>query len=203
MKIQTSMIAFVTGVAVGAAASWYFAKNKYAQLAQEEIDSVKETFESKYAVSDCQMEDGGLTEELPEEVEDIQEEMNTCVEIIEDMDYTRFSEEKPDIDTRTGLKPYVIAPEEFGEIDDYGTCSLTYYADEVLADELDEMVENIDDAVGIESLSHFGEYEDDSVFVRNDRLMCDYEILLDTRRYTDILKAKPYKEGFYDGWPTE
>ena len=159
--------------------------------------------QNEFDLDDILKEFAGDTKDVPEEVEDIQEEMNTCVEIIEDMDYTRFSEEKPDIDTRTGLKPYVIAPEEFGEIDDYGTCSLTYYADEVLADELDEMVENIDDAVGIESLSHFGEYEDDSVFVRNDRLMCDYEILLDTRRYTDILKAKPYKEGFYDGWPTE
>ena len=41
-----------------------------------------------------------------------------------------------------------------------------------------------DDVVGMESLTHFGEYEDDSVFVRNDRLKCDYEILMDERTYS-------------------
>ena len=35
-------------------------------------------------------------------------------------------------------KPYVISPEEFGEVEEYEKISLTYYADEVLADENDE-----------------------------------------------------------------
>ena len=46
----------------------------------------------------------------------------------------------------------------------------------------------MDEIVGEESLNHFGEYEDDSVFVRSDRLKCDYEILLDQRNYSDVVK---------------
>ena len=86
------------------------------------------------------------------------------------------------------MKPYVISPDEFGEMEDedYDKVSFTYYADGVLADEYDEIVENIDEIIGEESLTHFGEYEDDSVFVRNDKLKCDYEILLDQRNYSDI-----------------
>lgn len=86
------------------------------------------------------------------------------------------------------MKPYVISPDEFGEMEDedYDKVSVTYYADGVLADEYDEVVENVDEIVGEESLTHFGEYEDDSVFVRNDKLKCDYEILLDQRNYSDI-----------------
>lgn len=80
-------------------------------------------------------------------------------------------------------KPYVIPPEHFGEMDDYEKISLTYYADGILTNENDEPIEDIESTVGTDSLNHFGEYEDDSVFVRNDVLGCDYEILLDQRRY--------------------
>ena len=51
----------------------------------------------------------------------------------------------------------------------------------------------MDNVVGLESLTHFGEFEDDSVFVRNDRLKCDYEILLDQRTYSDVMKQRPHQ----------
>lgn len=35
---------------------------------------------------------------------------------------------------------------------------------------------------------HFGEYEEDAVFVRNDAKKCDYEILKDLRRFCDVLE---------------
>ena len=91
------------------------------------------------------------------------------------------------------IKPYVISPEEFGEFEDYERISLSYYADQILADEDDEKVEDVDNVVGLESLTHFGEFEDDSVFVRNDRLKCDYEILLDQRTYSDVMKQRPHQ----------
>ena len=36
-----------------------------------------------------------------------------------------------------------------------------------------------------DALDHFGEYEDDSVFVRNDRYKCNYEILKDVRTFEE------------------
>lgn len=91
------------------------------------------------------------------------------------------------------MKPYIISPEEFGEFEDYERISLSYYADQVLADEDDEKVEDVDNVIGLESLTHFGEFEDDSVFIRNDRLRCDYEILLDQRTYSDVIKQRPHQ----------
>ena len=55
------------------------------------------------------------------------------------------------------------------------------------------VVDDVEEIVGEESLTHFGEYEDDSVFVRNDRLKCDYEILLDQRNYSDVTKTMPHR----------
>ena len=80
--------------------------------------------------------------------------------------------------------PYVIPPEEYDE-NDYETESLTYYADGVLTDMYDNIIEDVEDTVGTDSLTHFGEYEDDSVFVRNDERQIDYEILLDSDKYYD------------------
>ena len=82
--------------------------------------------------------------------------------------------------------PYVISPDEFGGVEEYEKISLSYYADGILADDDDEVMENADEIVGLDSLTHFGEYEDDSVFVRNDVMKCDYEILLDHRNYKDV-----------------
>ena len=48
------------------------------------------------------------------------------------------------------------------------------------------MISDVDNVVGKDSLSKFGEYEPDSVYVRNDREKTDYEILADTRCYSDI-----------------
>ena len=47
---------------------------------------------------------------------------------------------------------------------------------------------DVENTIGIDSLNHFGEYEEDSVFVRNDIKKCDYEILLDESNYTGVIK---------------
>ena len=48
--------------------------------------------------------------------------------------------------------------------------------------------EDIAETIGRECLKHFGEYEPDSVFVRNNDMRTDYEILQDERRYEDAQK---------------
>lgn len=86
--------------------------------------------------------------------------------------------------------PFVISPDEFNTRDGYEAISLIYYADKVLADDNDELVDIVE-VVGEDALTHFGEYEADSVFVRNMLLRCDYEILLDERTYASVLEGKP------------
>ena len=49
-----------------------------------------------------------------------------------------------------------------------------------------DLADEIEELIGKDSLNHFGEYEDDSVFVRNDRLRTDYEILADSRPYGEV-----------------
>lgn len=91
-------------------------------------------------------------------------------------------------------KPYVISPEEYDNYNtDYDDISLTYYADGILADDLDEIVEDPDNIVGPDFMNYFGKYEEDTVLIRNDRLKCTYEILRDRRTYEAVTGEKPYK----------
>lgn len=86
-------------------------------------------------------------------------------------------------------EPYIIAPEEYGEKDDYITKSWTYYSDFVLADEEGEIISDPESIIG-DALAHFGEYEDDSVHVRNDTTECDYEIIKHEKTFSEIYGSK-------------
>lgn len=191
-----SFLAFVMGASVGSLVTWKCIEKKYKQIAQEEIDSVKETY-AKMRKDDLEAKKADIEaakaklhpaeSEKAETPEVHPEEVKEYEDVIARHNYTSYSnninEKGGDVMTD---RPYVISPDEFGDYPDYETISLTYYNDKVLTDEYNEIVDDIDDLIGEDSLNHFGEYEDDSVFVRNDALKVDYEILLDSANYSDI-----------------
>ena len=185
----THAIAFVAGGAIGSVATWYFVKKKYETIAQEEIDSVKERFLGNKSEEPSIYISPEEEVETKEEIEEINAQYE---EILVDNGYTGYSNISATKEDDISAVPYVIPPEEFGEKEDYDCISLTYYDDGVLTDSYDELIEDVENVVGNDSLKHFGEYEDDSVFVRNDRLKNDYEILADPRKYSDVIKKKPH-----------
>lgn len=169
------VLSFIAGAAVGTAITWKFTKERYEQIAQEEIDSVKEVFLNRTTAKE--------TVSPKDDEPNVIEYANKLMINGYASDSNKYKKKEKISSVKD---PYVIPPEEFGVLDDYETVSLTYYADQVLTDENDSLIEDVEDVVGSEALTHFGEYEDDSVFVRNDDQKCDYEILLDQRKYYDI-----------------
>ena len=210
MKNSLSKVTiFAAGAIIGSAVTWKFVKAKYERIAQEEIDSYKEYCEDKYSESKRYLEEvaepfaEGLAEGLENDIASeevtinrVKPSLNDYAAMVQGQGYTDYSnnsksekntEEMTDVE-----RPYVIEPEAYGECG-YETIELTYYSDGVLADDMDNIVDDVDDIVGRNSLNQFGEYEDDSVHVRNDRLKCDYEILLDHRNYSDVIKSSPHR----------
>lgn len=192
----SNVLIFTAGLAIGSVVTWKLLKTRYEQIAQEEIDSVYEAIAQRDAgesiaegLKDGIEKAGDGFEKSSEAINKTAINIREYAEILRKENYTNYNEAKEAIKVH---EPYVIPPEDFGELDDYDTMSLTYYADGVLADDMDEIVEDVDDIVGRDSLSHFGEYEDDSVFVRNDNMRADYEILLDERRYSDVVNKNPH-----------
>lgn len=176
-NILSKVLVFAAGALVGSAVTYKIVKTKYERIVQEEIDSVIESFTA----------DAQRTPDESEESKD-EESIQEYEDIIKSNNYV--SESNDDEIQNEGVKdmdrPYVISPEEFSE-NGYETISLTYYANGVLVDEFGGVIDKEDweEMIGEDFASHFGEYEEDSVFVRNDPFGIDYEILKDLGDYPE------------------
>lgn len=187
-------IAFVAGAMVGATATWFLVKDKYAKLAQEEIDDVKATFARRF--NDQHTEP--TSSEEKNETAPVKKEENRFAAIsslnaydepeIEPTDYSSITntlgysgdviDEPEEVD-----KPYVISQHEFGEFGDYMEISLTYYEDGIVADDDDEIIDDVEAVLGTDFMN---EFEDDVVLIRNDARKCDYEVSRDYRTYHTV-----------------
>ncbi len=198
-------VAFISGAAIGAVVTWSVLKSEYERLTQEGINSYKEAIAQKIdsKIYGETTQDGTPTPETPVPLVNV-EVADLYAANLKTLGYT---EEESDVEIASpeeeneeeeeeyepSSKPFVIEPIEYGEMDDYGSENLTYYADGVLADNMDQPIDDIYGVVG-NALTHFGDYEEDAVHVRNDRLKCDYEILRDPRTYSECMAQKvPYE----------
>ena len=86
--------------------------------------------------------------------------------------------------------PYVISPDDFGSVPGYNVEPLDYFADGILADgwgvELD-----IAETIGEDAINHFGDYDDDVVYVRNEQTKLEYEVTRDPRTYAEAVRTNP------------
>ena len=192
-----NLLCFVTGAAIGSVVTWKLIEKKYKDLADEEIESVIETFKNRKP---------RITKDnVKEKVEKVINKYKEPKEIVEDIvtseRYSIENEEEIDEDDESNytinvdndvevITPYVITPEQFGEYNEYGTKTLTYYADNVLTDEIDNPITSDEMVImiGPDALDHFGEYEDDSVYIRDETNEMDYEILKSEKMFSEIPK---------------
>ncbi len=83
--------------------------------------------------------------------------------------------------------PYLITEVEFDEgKDEYDKISLTYYdGDDILIDEDGDVITDPDEIIGEDALISFGTGSSDKnmVYVRNEKLQCDYEIIREFSSY--------------------
>lgn len=158
---------------------------------QRRVDSIKDAYRKeseKYAIKNYEK---GVEEAKNKTT--VEEKLK--VFSTERTDYTQFwrgdDSDKIDSPLKKEAKISIISPEEFGEMG-YQTINLTYFADGVLVDDRYSVMEEdeLEMAVGRDSLSHFGDYEEDSVHVRNEQREIDYEILLDPRTYEEFLETE-------------
>ena len=184
------IIGSVVGVGIGVAGTYSYFKDKYEKLAEEDFNSRRVFDEDK---KDDPVEP--VVEKTADSRTVDKPSIAEYAAILQKEGYVNYSDmqDKKQKQEIAVDRPYVIQPSDFGEFDDYEKISLTYTADGVLLDDMNEIVDDIEETVGEDSLEHFGEYEDDSVYVRNDAKKCDYEILLDQRNYQEIFETHPHR----------
>lgn len=200
------VLIFTLGAGVGSLVTWKIVETKYQQIADEEIESVKEYYkkkeqELKYCANDIiETQKAALMSNNPtplskETILDIADKLdntNSLQEKIDELGYDNVEEDVQDLDQNTPvreyIKPYVISPEEFGE---FGNTmkSMTLYSDGVLVDEDEQIISDKEAVIG-DAIEHFGEFEDDAVHVRDESIECDYEIIKDERTFAEVYKGE-------------
>ena len=190
------LLIFAAGLAVGAVAGAVIVKNKVLADAKAEIEEVRDYYRSQRG------------EVKQEEVEEVKEMVEETIDRVQDMikehdnkkehiNYNKLVQNyNPSKNVVEYDDPFIIDPSEFGENDDYDTMTLTYFADGVLVDDVDDIVDEPDIVVGLENLKVFEEYGASSVYVRNDIYKTDYEIIRDDWNYSDLKEPvePPVKE---------
>lgn len=188
---ETGFVMFLVGATAGSVATWLCLKRYYERITQEEIDSVKAAFvERKPAITNIAKSEKQEENQHKVDISNLKPDLVNYKAKLQEEGYTNYTEHSKKNTEEKKDEPYVISPDDYGEDDNYTQISLVYYAgDGVLTDDEDEIIEYIRDTVGEDFAEHFGEYEDDSVFIRNDLLRCDYEILRDNRSYADVAEG--------------
>lgn len=183
------ILGFVLGFGMGAAGTYLFLVGKRA----EELEAEEEPKQSSKK----------STGEAPVTLSKSESANNTKV------DYTKFfakyapsvaeefakplSEEEAENKEEHDDIPEIIPPDEYGLNGDYDAMTFTYFRDGVLVDDGGDPLSTEDAAMllGDDALSHFGEYEDNTVYVKNDVHAAYYEIIRIDRDYSEYAKSKP------------
>lgn len=219
-KTLCNVLLVTVGAAIGSLVTWKVVKTKYEQIAQEEIDSVKDEYKR---TMDLQRKEVELYRSkqtaIQNESEEPSEEQNDdCYPDDDERDFTasekeqieyykltsRYRKTEESDDDKTNKEgdeeeedlvqyvngPYVISPEEFGDEPSFSTQPLDYFADGVLADGWGIELD-LDETIGEDAIDHFGDYVDDIVYVRNERTEIDYEVTRDPRTYADAARTNP------------
>lgn len=177
---MNSWIYFGAGMIAGGIAGYYICKKKYNIVKLEDVE--EKTSES-------------VAVDKEKHKEEFQEEVYSASynqRVREGDDEWEEAEKVNPVEPT--MVPYVISPEAFAnEHSDFAKITMLYYEEnEVLEYEEynqeagDDHFADIGSVIGFDAINHFGEYEEDAVFVRNEALGNDYEV---------ILMHGPYDEG--------
>lgn len=201
--ILIKFVIFAFGATVGFLAGKKYYDDFYADLAQDEIDSVKEAF-SKYPVkveedrsSEHEEEDrcrtapnplsrssldGNPYEQAKQNYNLLGLEVKTEPNVKSEPNVKKVtvtvSEPDPDV-------PYIISDVEFSEeYDHHEKLTLLYYRlDDVLCDDTDDVVEDVEEVIGLEALDALD--RDTTVWVRNETLGIDCEVIGLNKSYAE------------------
>lgn len=198
MKSIKSLFIFAVGALAGTFVGAQIAKKKYEEIANEEIEEIRAYYKEREKEVKEVEEPNAV--EAPEEKSIEVEERKQYDNIIKRGNYMAVDEEEQN---NVCDEAYPIDPSEFGNEGKNATETLTYFADGVLVNEVDEVIEDPDLVVGRHHIDIFNEFPDATcVYVRNDLDGTDYEILkddwcwsdFDEKGYAPPIEEKPEKK---------
>ena len=194
MPIKEVML-FIAGLGIGSVGTYFVVKKHYEDFMDEEIESVKEYYKDNIMeIAEREFGESAVNPEKEEPVEEKENEPN-YQKIIKKLNYGDYSKKDDKVvESHTDVAPevtekkgtYVIGPDEFANDEQYDKITLTYFSEDgVFMSIEEEVVPEGMQIIGEENLDHIGEIEENVVYVRNEGLNADYEVILEERSYSD------------------
>lgn len=205
-SIFFKIVIFTLGTGTGFFAAKMLYKAYYAKIAQEEIDNVKEVFENRKKMHVVRPENTMTDEEEDNKEQDERTNRNPLTRSSLDgnpyeqakKNYSLVKEgevDNPDtdnvfeFDTQAFDKtlPYIVDEQSFlEEFDHHDKVSLYYYqVDDVLCHDHEEIVKNVEETIGYDALTTLDTQP--TVWVRNEHIGIDYEILSINKSYAELV----------------
>lgn len=213
-----TILAFCAGAAIGSLATYFIVRGNEDEIRSETAESVKKAYgfydqneeESDKEEELISNEEASMYRKISKSYEydklfgkDLEPELDLRGNYMAANDFpTQTAAEREHPTDEDDKQPYVISLEEYEaeemvEMDDgreypvraRDKITLTYYEkDDTLVLDQNGEVLDIEETVGNDALNRFGEYEKDTVYVRNDNLGADYEVVREHGSYSkDVL----------------
>lgn len=175
MNVGGYVLAFLAGAAAGAGASYILFKDKIKKEADEEIKEMREYVKEKTKRIDDVKKQGDRIEKQQSRLERAITSYDRFSDFDEKSVVPRAEKEHPR-EEDNGI--YEIDEEDWVGIDPhYDKFSLTFYeGDATLVDDADDLVD-IGQTIGLDNYEKFDEGKMDTMYVRNDNMSCDYEVV--------------------------
>lgn len=172
---------FVVGFVAGCVSGYLATKSYFDKVAREEEEERRN--EKKEKERKQKEEEEKTLDEMSEKAEKARKEYFG--------EAFREEEEWPGKEYNSMEGPHVISPEELDELAGYDLIYLTWYEQEgiLVRNEVDinngeeEMITDIAATVGEDSLERFGEFEENTIYVKDDSYRVVYSIDREVARY--------------------
>ncbi len=186
------LVVFAAGGAICSLGTFYFLNQKFQKDLEREVNEYKE-FASKFSDTLEQDDDISKNESVDSEQEPEQplnnQELNTYDYLADNYrpTETQVEKEEPVVQKEINRQELYLDPiriideDQYGCEPDYEVETLTYYDDGLIATEDEELLDDTESVIGHDAFIKLCDPEDDTdiLYVRNDQLMKDFEIIVD------------------------
>lgn len=181
------LVLFLMGGVMGGLVTYlYMTKKQEEELFEDGEETVGEEEYERRRYKASKNEDEGMLAPVPEKVLVMRDQ--TYKKIV-----TKYNKGSDVIMSKHVVnKPHVIDIEEFSEgMPEYDKCTIWWYqGDGILADENEEIIENTEPVIGAVNLVASNREGDTNVmYVRNDSLEIDYEVICTMDKYSDRYRS--------------
>lgn len=186
----------LAGAATGAGITFVAMREYFRAKADGEIGEVREHYISeinklrsngeKITKAIETLQEATEPEEVKEEDDKSAKAQEEYEKVLEKENYSNISEQKKPKKQKKPLnKPHCITPEQFNLEADFTKVTLDYWAGNKVFTNIEG---GIEDEAGIwvdisANIERFGDYEDELLFVRNDQMNTDYEVMYHEESY--------------------